>query len=163
MEIRRLAVLANSPISNLSISTLPLSRYNLCSDSVAFVWNSGSARSGRRLCLLIVAPVGQRRGQQHNLMKHALDGSGELMEAREGAASRGRCPYCGAPVILRHRAQAGGKGGVAGTIAGVLIFAILDTMFNQIGMDAFLKQFLRGAIIILAVASYTYRYKGEVA
>jgi len=45
-------------------------------------------------------------------MKHALDGSGELMEAREGAASRGRCPYCGAPVILRHRAQAGGKGGV---------------------------------------------------
>ena len=44
-----------------------------------------------------------------------------------------------------------------------LIFAILDTMFNQIGMDAFLKQFLRGAIIILAVASYTYRYKGEVA
>lgn len=68
-----------------------------------------------------------------------------------------------AAVVVGGTALSGGKGGVAGTIAGVLIFAILDTMFNQIGMDAFLKQFLRGAIIILAVASYTYRYKGEVA
>jgi ribose transport system permease protein len=68
-----------------------------------------------------------------------------------------------AAVVVGGTALSGGKGGVAGTIAGVLIFAILDTTFNQIGMDAFLKQFLRGAIIILAVASYTYRYKGEVA
>ncbi len=68
-----------------------------------------------------------------------------------------------AAVVVGGTALSGGKGGVAGTIAGVLIFAILDTMFNQIGMDAFLKQLLRGVIIILAVASYTFRYKGEVA
>ncbi len=68
-----------------------------------------------------------------------------------------------AAVVVGGTALAGGKGGVAGTIAGVLIFAILDTMFNQIGMDAFLKIVVRGAIIILAVASYTYRSKMEVA
>jgi len=68
-----------------------------------------------------------------------------------------------AAVVVGGTALSGGKGGVAGTIAGVLIFAILDTMFNQIGMDAFLKQVLRGAIIILAVASYTFRSKLEVA
>ena len=68
-----------------------------------------------------------------------------------------------AAVVVGGTALSGGKGGVAGTIAGVLIFAIMDTMFNQIGMDAFLKQVLRGAIIILAVASYTYRSKLEVA
>ena len=68
-----------------------------------------------------------------------------------------------AAVVVGGTALSGGKGGVAGTIAGVLIFAILDTMFNQIGMDAFLKQVLRGAIIILAVASYTYRSRLEVA
>lgn len=68
-----------------------------------------------------------------------------------------------AAVVVGGTALSGGKGGVAGTIAGVLIFAILDTMFNQIGMDSFLKQLLRGAIIILAVASYTFRSKLEVA
>lgn len=68
-----------------------------------------------------------------------------------------------AVVVVGGTALSGGKGGVAGTIAGVLIFAILDTMFNQIGMDAFLKQVVRGAIIILAVGSYTYRSKLEVA
>jgi len=68
-----------------------------------------------------------------------------------------------AAVVVGGTALSGGKGGVAGTIAGVLIFAIMDTMFNQIGMDAFLKQVLRGAIIILAVASYTVRSKLEVA
>lgn len=68
-----------------------------------------------------------------------------------------------AAVVVGGTALSGGKGGVWGTLAGVLIFAILDTMFNQIGMDSFLKQVLRGAIIILAVASYTFRSKSEVA
>lgn len=68
-----------------------------------------------------------------------------------------------AAVVVGGTALSGGKGGVWGTLAGVLIFAILDTLFNQIGMDSFLKQVLRGAIIILAVASYTFRSKSEVA
>lgn len=62
-----------------------------------------------------------------------------------------------AAVVVGGTALSGGKGGVAGTLAGVLIFGVLDTTFNQLGVDTFLKQVLRGSIIILAVASYTIR------
>lgn len=58
---------------------------------------------------------------------------------------------------------AGGKGGVAGTVAGVLLFATLDASFNMLGVDAFLKQVLRGAIVIVAVAVHAVRNKGHVA
>jgi ribose transport system permease protein len=58
---------------------------------------------------------------------------------------------------------AGGKGGTAGTVAGVLLFASLDASFNMLGVDAFLKQVLRGAIIIAAVAIHAVRSKGHVA
>ena len=58
---------------------------------------------------------------------------------------------------------AGGKGGVWGTLAGVLIFSILDTTFNQLGVNPYLTIVLRGLIIILAVASYTIRSKQEAA
>jgi ribose transport system permease protein len=57
----------------------------------------------------------------------------------------------------------GGKGGVWGTLAGVLIFSVLDTTFNQLGVNPYLTIVLRGAIIVLAVASYTYRSKKEAA
>jgi ribose transport system permease protein len=62
-----------------------------------------------------------------------------------------------AAVVVGGTALSGGKGGVLGTLGGVLIFSLLDTMFNQIGIDAYLKQILRGAIIILAVGFYTFR------
>lgn len=68
-----------------------------------------------------------------------------------------------AAVVIGGTALSGGRGGVWGTLAGVLIFGILDTLFNQLGVDTFLKQVLRGAIIILAVASYTIRSKEPAA
>ena len=64
-----------------------------------------------------------------------------------------------AVVVIGGTALIGGRGGIAGTLAGVFIFATLDTTFNQLGINTFLKQVLRGAIIILAVASYTVRSK----
>ncbi len=68
-----------------------------------------------------------------------------------------------AAVVVGGTALSGGRGGVAGTLAGVLIFGILDTTFNQLGIDTFLKQVLRGSIIILAVASYTIRSQRRAA
>jgi ribose transport system permease protein len=68
-----------------------------------------------------------------------------------------------ATTVVGGTALAGGKGGVWGTLAGVLIFGVLDTTFNQLGVNPYLKTVLRGAIIILAVASYTYRAKREAA
>jgi ribose transport system permease protein len=68
-----------------------------------------------------------------------------------------------AATVIGGTALSGGKGGVWGTLAGVLIFSLLDTMFNQIGIDAYMKAILRGAIIILAVGFYTFRSKAEQA
>ena len=68
-----------------------------------------------------------------------------------------------AAVVIGGTILAGGRGGVAGTVAGVLIFGLLDSMFNQMGIDAFLKQVLRGLIIIAAVASYSIRSADRAA
>jgi predicted RNA-binding Zn-ribbon protein involved in translation (DUF1610 family) len=43
-------------------------------------------------------------------MKHALNNAGQLIEASADSASLGRCPHCGALVILRRRRD--GRGGV---------------------------------------------------
>jgi len=68
-----------------------------------------------------------------------------------------------ATTVIGGTALSGGKGGVWGTMAGVLIFGILDTTFNQLGVNPYLKTVLQGAIIILAVASYTFRSNKEAA
>jgi ribose transport system permease protein len=68
-----------------------------------------------------------------------------------------------ATTVIGGTALSGGKGGVWGTLAGVLIFGVLDTTFNQLGVNPYLKMVLRGAIIVLAVASYTLRSKNEAA
>lgn len=68
-----------------------------------------------------------------------------------------------ATTVIGGTALSGGKGGVWGTLAGVLIFGILDTTFNQLGVNPYLKAVLRGAIIVLAVASYTISSKKEAA
>jgi len=64
-----------------------------------------------------------------------------------------------AAVVLGGTALSGGRGGVGGTVAGVLILAVLDYVFNQLQVDGFLKMVLRGVIIIAAVATYTARSK----
>lgn len=68
-----------------------------------------------------------------------------------------------ATTVIGGTALSGGRGGVFGTIAGVLIFGVIDTVFNQLGVDTYLKMVLRGLIIILAVASYSIRSKREAA
>ena len=68
-----------------------------------------------------------------------------------------------AATVIGGTALAGGRGGVFGTLAGVLMFGVIDTVFNQLGVDTYLKTVLRGAIIILAVASYSIRSGREAA
>ncbi len=68
-----------------------------------------------------------------------------------------------AVTVVGGTALSGGKGGVWGTLAGVLIFGVLETMFNQLGVNPYLKIVLQGAIVVLAVASYTFRSKAEAA
>jgi ribose transport system permease protein len=62
-----------------------------------------------------------------------------------------------AAVVLGGTALAGGRGGVLGTVAGVLILALLDNLFNQLAVNTYLKNVLRGVIIVVAVAAYAIR------
>lgn len=62
-----------------------------------------------------------------------------------------------AAVALGGTALAGGRGGVAGTVGGVLLLAVLDTIFNQLEINSFVKDVVRGAVIVVAVAVYARR------
>ncbi|MEU5685964.1 ABC transporter permease [Streptomyces venezuelae] len=62
-----------------------------------------------------------------------------------------------AAVVLGGTALAGGRGGVVGTLGGVLVLAVLDSVFNQLGVDPFFKNVVRGVVIIAAVALYARR------
>lgn len=62
-----------------------------------------------------------------------------------------------AVVVIGGTALSGGRGGVWGTLMGVMIFSLIDSIFNLSGVDAFAKQILRGVIIVAAVAIYAAR------
>ncbi|MGZ3144749.1 ABC transporter permease [Lentzea chajnantorensis] len=62
-----------------------------------------------------------------------------------------------AAVVLGGTALAGGRGGVAGTIGGVLILATLDTIFDDLGVNSFFKDVVRGVVLVVAVALYARR------
>ena len=68
-----------------------------------------------------------------------------------------------AVVVIGGTLLAGGRGGVWGTIAGVLLFSVIDASFNMLGVPAFPKLVIRGVIVIAAVAAYSVRQKGHVA
>ncbi len=62
-----------------------------------------------------------------------------------------------AAVVLGGTPLIGGKGGVWGTIAGVLIVSVLATIFNVLNVGAFAQDALRGVVLIVVVAIYSYR------
>ena len=68
-----------------------------------------------------------------------------------------------AVVVIGGTLLAGGRGGVWGTLAGVLLFAVLDASFNMLDVSAYPKLVLRGAIVIAAVAIYTFRSRDLAA
>lgn len=62
-----------------------------------------------------------------------------------------------AAVVLGGTLLMGGRGHISGTIAGVLILATMDTVFNLLQVDPFFRDVLRGVIIVAAVALYARR------
>jgi len=62
-----------------------------------------------------------------------------------------------AAVVLGGTLLLGGRGGVGGTIAGVLILGVLDTVFNQMQINPFFRDVVRGVVIVAAVAIYARR------
>ncbi|GAA1735912.1 ABC transporter permease [Aeromicrobium alkaliterrae] len=62
-----------------------------------------------------------------------------------------------AAVVLGGTLLAGGRGGVVGTLGGVAIFAVMDNTMGALEVNPFLKDVVRGVIIIAAVAVYARR------
>lgn len=99
----------------------------------------------------------------HVLCAVAAGLAGVFLASRLGSGS----PYVGtdagydlesiAAVVLGGTALAGGRGGVVGTIGGVLILATLDTIFDDLAVDPFFKDVVRGIVLIVAVALYARR------
>jgi ribose transport system permease protein len=96
----------------------------------------------------------------HVLCSLAAGATGVFLASRLGSGA----PYVGtdagydlqsiAAVVLGGTVLAGGRGGVAGTVGGVLILSVLDTVFDDLGVNSFFKDVVRGVIIIVAVALY---------
>ena len=62
-----------------------------------------------------------------------------------------------AAVVLGGTLLAGGKGSIVGTLAGVGIFAVLDNVMSVMELNPFLKDVVRGIVIVVAVAVYARR------
>jgi ribose transport system permease protein len=62
-----------------------------------------------------------------------------------------------AAVVLGGTLLAGGKGNIAGTLAGVAIFAVIDNVMGVMQVNPFLRDVVRGVVIVVAVAVYARR------
>jgi ribose transport system permease protein len=62
-----------------------------------------------------------------------------------------------AAVLLGGTVLGGGRGGLLGTVGGVLVIVVLSNVFNQLGVHTWYQQIAKGLIIILAVAAYRQR------
>ncbi|MBX3094549.1 MAG: ABC transporter permease [Cryobacterium sp.] len=62
-----------------------------------------------------------------------------------------------AAVVLGGTLLLGGRGSIWGTIGGVAIFAVLDNVMSVMQVNPFLKDVVRGIVIVAAVAIYTGR------
>jgi ribose transport system permease protein len=60
-------------------------------------------------------------------------------------------------VLIGGTRLGGGKGGVLGTIVGVLIVSVLNNIFNLTGVNPYLQWVIKGLIFIGAVAIYATR------
>ena len=56
-----------------------------------------------------------------------------------------------AAVVVGGTSLFGGKGSVAGTFLGTLIIAVLANILNLTGVDPFVQQLFKGALIVAAV------------
>jgi ribose transport system permease protein len=62
-----------------------------------------------------------------------------------------------AAVLIGGTVFGGGKGGVSGTIAGVLILTVLFNIFNLLAISTFAQLIIKGIVIIVGIALYSGR------
>ncbi|MDN3240295.1 ABC transporter permease [Glycomyces tritici] len=159
------------------IAFIPVSALVMLAVAAAAVWYLRSTRTGHHMYAVggdvEVARMSGIRTTRVLLTAHVLCAmcaglAGLLLAARFGTGSAEAYTNLYeldaiAAVVLGGTLLLGGKGGVAGTVAGVAILAVLDTVFNVMQIDPFAKDVLRGAVIIAAVALYARRQLDRTA
>lgn len=60
-------------------------------------------------------------------------------------------------VLIGGTSLAGGKGGIEGTIAGVLIIALINNILNLLNVSGFWQWVVKGIVVIAVVAAYKER------
>jgi ribose transport system permease protein len=161
-----------------ALGPVPYSVLGLFGLALAASWTLGATRFGAHLYAVGGNAEGARlAGVRTNLVMVSAHVICSVLAGVTGLylASRLRsgAPWVGrdgvydlesiAVVVIGGTLLAGGRGGVWGTLAGVLLFATLDAAFNMLGVPAYPKLILRGAIVILAVAAYAARTREHVA
>lgn len=102
------------------------------------------------------------------VVAHALSGllsgvAGLVIVARLGVGSPAVGGQGGydllsiAAVVLGGAALAGGRGSLWGTLGGILIFASIDSLLGILEVNPYLKDVVRGVVIVAAVAVYARR------
>lgn len=159
------------------IGFIPVSALVMLALAAAAIWFLRSTRTGHHMYAVggdteVARMSGIRTGRvlvaAHVLCAMFAGVAGLLLAARFGTGSAEAYTNLYeldaiAAVVLGGTLLLGGKGGVAGTVAGVLILAVLDTVFNVMQIDPFAKDVLRGAVIITAVAIYARRQLDRTA
>jgi ribose transport system permease protein len=64
-------------------------------------------------------------------------------------------------VLLGGTRLGGGKGGVMGTLAGVLLVSVLNNIFNLADINPYIQWIIKGVIVVGAVAIYASRKPSE--
>ncbi|THV40198.1 ABC transporter permease [Glycomyces buryatensis] len=159
------------------IAFIPISTVVMLAVAAAAIWFLRSTRTGHHMYAVggdldVARMSGIRTGRvliaAHVLCAMCAGVAGLLLAARFGTGSAEAYTNLYeldaiAAVVLGGTLLLGGKGGVAGTVAGVAILAVLDTVFNVMQIDPFAKDVLRGAVIIAAVAIYARRQLDRTA
>jgi ribose transport system permease protein len=115
----------------------------------------GDAQSARRAGI----PVDRVRLGAYVMCSLLAAVAGLLLAARLGSGFTG----AGAgfelssivAVVVGGTALSGGRGGVWGTVAAVLLLTMLATMLNLLGISPFAQRVINGVVIVVAVAVYT--------
>ena len=68
-----------------------------------------------------------------------------------------------AAVLIGGTAFGGGRGRAEGTVAGVLILTVLFNIFNLMGISRFAHLIVKGVVVIIGVALYSTRKRGDRA
>ncbi|SDE38018.1 ABC transporter permease [Glycomyces harbinensis] len=159
------------------VAFIPVSTLVMLAVAAAAIWFLRSTRTGHHMYAvggeIDVARMSGIRTKRVLVAAHVLCAmcagvAGLLLAARFGTGSAEAYTNLYeldaiAAVVLGGTLLLGGRGGVAGTVAGVAILAVLDTVFNVMQIDPFAKDVLRGAVIITAVAIYARRQLDRTA